>query len=159
MSREAGEWALQSIQYGIYFRLSYRVGLRRKNARLYLNGIVIASLSAASGTRWILTACRFKICSKPPPPPPSHKNKPFYRRFNAKNFALYQTHTHTYLYVWYAELNDIRKMKLLKIDRHSLSLSLPQTLDMGIMRWLGYGIEIVVMAFTKWQSMNKIKLN
>lgn len=33
-----------------------------KIPQLYLNGIVIASLSAASGTRWILTACRFKIC-------------------------------------------------------------------------------------------------
>lgn len=41
-------------------------------SQLYLNGIVIASLSAASGTRWILTARRFKICS-----PKSHQDKPF----------------------------------------------------------------------------------
>lgn len=35
---------------------------RVKILNVYLNGIVIASLSTASGTRWILTAYRFKIC-------------------------------------------------------------------------------------------------
>lgn len=100
--RETGEWALQSIPYRIYFWLSYRVGLRRKNARLYLNGIVIASLSAASGTRWILTACRFKICSETAvaaATAATTQEQPILPTLQCQKLcSLSDTHTHTYSY-------------------------------------------------------------
>lgn len=89
-------------------------------SQLYLNGIVIASLSAASGTRWILTACRFKICS-----PKSHQDKPFspinrntHTRDKLTRLPIAQ-HTHFHIWNFTSELNDIWKMKLPNIDRQS----------------------------------------
>lgn len=140
----------------IFFSLFSRV----KILNVYLNGIVIASLSTASGTRWILTAYRFKICL-------NHQHKTHFH--NVRNLLNQTPTSHNILDIcenakfnmkcWENEAYE-------HFDRNILTL---RSYIWICVLWIFVCVERRLwpmsmaydsgMAFGKWQSMNKIELN
>lgn len=129
---------------------------RVKILNVYLNGIVIASLSTASGTRWILTAYRFKICL-------NHQHKTHFH--NVQNLLNQTPTSHNILDICENAKFNMKCWENEAYEHFGRNILTLRSYNEYVYYGFSYVLNVVYgrwdsgMAFGKWQSMNKIELN